>query len=486
MITIDDLVAIPELGMSYLAGAAGGGRPITWAHTCDQAEPWLWVGAGDLMMTTGGGLPADPGVQVEWLERLASTHACGLMVGPERGTPTISEPMRRRADELRFPLIDADFELEFASVAHIVIESALRTERARIVAVRRLYDAWGQALHTRAGLPERLRVLSASLGWRLTVLDLGSGRTLATGADTTRLASAGRPDDPVSVSVPGTCPAELIATPGRRPVDDTLLLHHLAALIGVELEQRANDREERRDMGAELLEELLDGRLPLRAVRSELTRRGLIDPLVLVCFHLTAVGLPERLHHAVTLHERFPLLLRRDERLLAVLPADPELIEQLRADLGTSATAGVSAPLAPALDVAEAARQARLALGHADPDRAAVVGYPELSGLLPRSVAEASELVGRYLEPLLAHDRANGTELVHTLRVFLRRDGAWQSSATELGIHRQTLVYRLRTVHELTGHRPTSTEGTAKFWLALQAGEHTGLLSRSTSEQRNP
>jgi len=483
MITIDELVALPELGMSYLAGASGGSRPITWAHTCDQAEPWRWVGPGDLMMTTGGGLPTDPVMQVGRVERLAETSACGLMVGPRRGTPEISEPMRRRADELRFPVIEVDFELEFAGVAHIVIESALRTERARIVAVRRLYDAWGQALHTRAGLPERLRVLSAALGWQLVLRDQRTGAILATGIDPTdRVEAAHRPDEPVTVGVPGTCPAELSATSGRRPVDDTLLLHHLAALLTVELEQRANDRAARRDAGAELLAELLDGTLPLRAVHSELVRRGLPEPLVLVCFRPKETGEPDRLHHVAALRGRFPLLLRKGGQLLALLPSDPALIERLRTELGTGTTAGVSTPLADALDLIEAARQARLALGHADRDHEPTVHYPALSGLLPRSLDEADQLTARYLEPLRIHDRANGTELVRTLRTFLRLDGAWQATATELGIHRQTLVYRLRTVGELTGLRPASTEGTAKFWLTLQSAEHTGLIDQTIDD----
>lgn len=478
MITIDELVAVPELGMSYLAGAAGGGRPITWAHTCDQAEPWLWVGPGDLMMTTGGGLPSDPRTQVHWLEQLAGTRACGLMVGPKRGTPPLSAAMRQRADELRFPVIDVDFELEFASVAHIVIESALRTERARIVAVRRLYDAWGQALHARAGLPERLRMVSATLGWRLLVRDQRSGRPVASGTDSdTDTERVGhRRGEPTAVGVPGTCPAELVATPGRRPVDDTLLLHHLAALIAVDLEQRADERTERRDSGAELLAELLDGTLPLRAVRSELVRRGLAGPLALARFRPGETAETDRLHHATALRERFPLLLRRGEHLLALLPADPALVEQLSAELGAGTTVGVSAPLTDALELGEAARQAGLALGHASAPDDPVTHYSRLSGLLPRSLGEADRLVAHHLEPLRAHDRANGTELVRTLRAFLRRDGAWQATATELGIHRQTLVYRLRTVGELTGLRPSSTEGTAKFWLTLQAAEATELI----------
>jgi purine catabolism regulator len=472
MITIDELVAIPELGMSYLAGADGGSRPITWAHTCDQTEPWLWVNAGDLMMTTGGGLPADPGDQVTWVERIAATHACGVMIGPRTGTPAVSEPMRTRADELRFPVIDADFELEFANVAHIVIESALRTERTRIVAIRRLYDAWAQGLDGGADLAERLRVVSIALGCGLAVRDERSGRMLAT----TRGPRTGSPS--VVVSVPGTSPAELCAWPTGDPVDE-VPLRNLATLIGVDLATRAAVRSERRSDGARLLTELLDDNLPLTVMRSELTRRNLPLPLVVARF---AAGPPargletDRLHHAAVLGEHTPLLLVRDDQLVAVLPARAELIEKVRAELAADAVTGVSEPFDLTGDLPEAARQAALALEHAAGGAERVVHYGALAGPLPRTITEARQLVSRYLGPVLDHDRAQGTELVATLRAFLDNDRVWQATATQLGIHRQTLAYRLRTVRDLTGLHPSSTEATAMFWLTLRAGTAAGLL----------
>jgi purine catabolism regulator len=475
MITVAQLVAIPTLELSYLAGCSGGGRPITWAHTCDMPDPWTWVGAGDLVLTTGGGLPTEPGEQVEWLVKLAGTRASGLLIGARPGTPEVSGRMREKADELRFPLIDARFELEFAGVAHIVIESALRTERERIVEIRRLYDAYGQALRTRVDLGERLRLVAQNLGWALLLRDRHSGRMIASTASTTSRAP-GSADEVTeeSVNVPGTCPAELIATPARRATLDPLVLHHLAGLIGVELEQRAVERDERRRTGTALLDDLLEGRLPLAAVRVELARRGLPDPLAVVCFSLPEDS--EQLHHADALRGCSPLVSRHGDRLLALLPAHPPLLEELLDELGAGTSAGVSSPLAPVLDVPQAARQARLALAHAASEGRRRAEYPELTGLPPRNLPEATEIVTQYLGPLIEHDRTKRTALVDTLRAFLRQDGGWQATAAELGIHRQTLVYRLRTVRQLTGLKPTSSEGTALFWLALRAGEQAGLF----------
>jgi sugar diacid utilization regulator len=45
----------------------------------------------------------------------------------------------------------------------------------------------------------------------------------------------------------------------------------------------------------------------------------------------------------------------------------------------------------------------------------------------------------------------------------------------DLGVHRQTLVYRLRKAEQLTGLKPTSTRGAAMLWLALQAADSAHL-----------
>ena len=97
--------------------------------------------------------------------------------------------------------------------------------------------------------------------------------------------------------------------------------------------------------------------------------------------------------------------------------------------------------------------------------------------MAPKSLSEARALVGRYLGPLIEHDRTQGAALVATLTTFLRNDGNWKATAFDLGVHRQTLVYRLKLVEQLTGIKPTTTSGIARFWIAIQAGRNTELLA---------
>jgi purine catabolism regulator len=117
MICVRDLVAIKSLGLSMLAGASGGHRFISWAHTVDLPDPWRWVSAGVLVMTTGGGLPKSAEDQALWLEKLAKTRASALIVALRPDAPKLSSLLLNTADRLSFPVVEGSFELEFATLS---------------------------------------------------------------------------------------------------------------------------------------------------------------------------------------------------------------------------------------------------------------------------------------------------------------------------------------------------------------------------------
>ena len=81
-ITVEELVALPELGTSVLAGSGGLNRQIGWAHVCELPSPWDWLGAGDLLMTTGLGIPAGGAEPVPGRGQLADVRPADLSVQP--------------------------------------------------------------------------------------------------------------------------------------------------------------------------------------------------------------------------------------------------------------------------------------------------------------------------------------------------------------------------------------------------------------------
>ena len=81
----------------------------------------------------------------------------------------------------------------------------------------------------------------------------------------------------------------------------------------------------------------------------------------------------------------------------------------------------------------------------------------------------------RALGALADYDQQQGAQLQHTLQVFLEQNRSWQKTAERLNVHRQTLVYRIRRIEEITGLSLDSTEDVAVLWIALRAADIAGL-----------
>ena len=479
MISVDQLAAIPSLGLRFLAGRTGGGRLVTWAHACDLPDPWRWFDKGDLVMTTGTGLPAEADQQAEWMAELISSNVSALVIAAGPDAPEVSERLLSVAEARGFPVLSASFDLHFVSLARTVIESAVENERQRLATIKRLYDVYWQSLHARGTLADRMSALEGATGWALEIRDHAAGEVVASGRQALRTTATGA-DGSVQTPIPGVGEMLLVASPGRSPVTDNPLLQHVGGLIALELEHEAAQRDLLRASGQDLLAGLLDETVTLPGVWPELRHRGMSGPIVVALWGSPGGGplAHESIHRQVCLQAHSPLLMPRLDTLLALVPRDPELLTTIAKKLAPGCAVGVSLPLAANSNVAEAARQAQWGLAHAHDHNLVLSVYGEDTedvDLLPRSVEESRRIARRILGPLLDYDKRNDGELLTSVRVFLTNDGSWQKTADELGIHRQTLVYRLRRAEELTGLKPTSTEGATQLWLALCGADRANL-----------
>ncbi|MDX6468026.1 MAG: hypothetical protein QOI27_3066 [Gaiellaceae bacterium] len=82
------------------------------------------------------------------------------------------------------------------------------------------------------------------------------------------------------------------------------------------------------------------------------------------------------------------------------------------------------------------------------------VGYADvaLEVMLTQNPEEARRFVARELGDLAAEDKAVA-RLRDTLRVFLEEGGSFQATALRLGVHKNTVAYRVRRAEELLGRR---------------------------------
>jgi purine catabolism regulator len=184
------------------------------------------------------------------------------------------------------------------------------------------------------------------------------------------------------------------------------------------------------------------------------------------------------------LHHRFDdagvpnALLTRNQLHIALLPEDEDSLTMLLDALPPSASVGVSAPIDRVVDTRPALLQSTWALHEVKDTDRRLGRYPidrKFSGFLPTSLADCEEAARRCLGPLLAYDEAKGSQLVLSLRVFLEENRSWTRAASRLYVHKQTLVYRMDRVEELTSRQLSSTSDVAELWMSLQAAIAAGL-----------
>ncbi|TMR96903.1 PucR family transcriptional regulator [Nonomuraea basaltis] len=136
--------------------------------------------------------------------------------------------------------------------------------------------------------------------------------------------------------------------------------------------------------------------------------------------------------------------------LLAPAHLAGEVAQTVQSAYGTAA--GVGAPRADPADAWLSWREARQALRIAEhfPRYAPVARWADLG--VHRLLARLGQ---QDLRELAAETAALDTELAHTVEIYLDLGGHAQKTAAELGIHRQTLYYRLGKAERLT-HRDLS------------------------------
>jgi len=238
----------------------------------------------------------------------------------------------------------------------------------------------------------------------------------------------------------------------------------------MEVEKLKASRESRRWSGAELLEDLIDNRYDEDVAGRLLARRGLsVKPWIVAAFASAEAGADSDLH--LRLEERgVPHLLTKRTGASVLLMAHVDRgIRTLAQEVGSAV--GLSDPVSRSSRLADAHREAVWALQGARATGSKIVRYGEdaASPFLPRDRGELRAIVRHILGPLLEYDAEHDTPLVASLRIYLARNRSLKETSEALHVHKQTVVYRMRRVEELTGRRLGRIEDIVDFWLALRA-----------------
>jgi purine catabolism regulator len=502
-----DIINMPELRTRFFAGDKGGGKIVRWAHVCELPDPTEWLGEGELLMTTGIGIPNHQKAQTAYINKLSQAGLAGLMIGENMQAPEDLSALKKAADRLNFPVLMTQYNVPFSSVTRAVIDAGRQEEFDRRNAITRLSVSARMAIEG-LSLEQLLQRLEKDIHAKLMLLDSPEDNQLWFPKNTAipeslREAIKRQPmdfsdtqpvarryilgdGDVLAVSVPSRRGGILMIRHGKNHLLEYSLLYHLVAVLGISMERLHVETERSLRLGSQLLDDLLNLRLSPYELGKQLEQlklniksaclaiaRPVQQKLVEWGFHLSRFNLPVLLHP------------QGDELIILAHAKD---ISSIQAILNTSI--GLSKEIGDYERLPEALREARLALVHTG--ECTVVSYTEIADKvpwLPDNLDEAARIFQKVLGLLEDHDQKQGTPLLHTLRCFLEQNRSWVLAAKQLHIHKTSLIYRIRKIESITGRSLDCTEDVVILWLALRSGEIAGISSskmRRTTKAGDP
>ncbi|WP_148571937.1 PucR family transcriptional regulator [Nocardioides caldifontis] len=485
-------------GPEVLAGGDNLLRRVRWVHVSDQPDIAAYLRGGEVLLTSGTGLPPGAEALRRYVASLAQVGVAALVVRNE-GFRTLPEPMVAEAGARGLPLVRLNHRIGFAEVTRALHGRLLDAELSFLRRADLLRNELMSLLVSEAPLIELVEVIARSLD-RGVIVEDASGRVVALrwpGHDEDALlelwerrsgGSAGQVVGGSSVHAePGMCWSPLMARGapwgrilaldyGPMPTEDAAGLLEVGAVVlnlavtrepGSKVIAQAHD---------ELLEQLFDAD---STCESRVRRRAASLGVALADAPLVGFAIRRRRGSAAGLRSRVEQLFRstsspalvgvHEEQVLGLLQVDDaeHRLRHVVAELDATdpdkswtsrrpVVAGVSTRL-PVAAVSRALRQAVAAAEHASAGSGGVVvhryGDLGLFRLLAHLGAEGrlAGYVRAQLGPLLDHDREGRSPLVETLRSYLEHNGRATETAQALYIERRTVYHRLRAVEELLG-----------------------------------
>jgi purine catabolism regulator len=511
MFSVRALLSHAGLDLSLLAGSEHADRPARWAHVIELLDPSPWLSGREIVLTTGLSLPPDdPAVLHRYVQCLTEADVAGLGFGVSLTHDRVPPALLAAAEEHGMPVFSVPLPTPFIAITEVVARHFALEQQETVQRTLQTHHRITR-LAVRSGITGIVEGLAGALeGWAL-LLDNEGGVLVATPADASERVSdvtrelSGRSSTDgvfaISSSVRGggsmtILPFGPTGMPGGHLAVgkgsaftpyDRLVTSHAISLISIGMQPPAALLTAERGLRAVALAAICgDG--PLPAARDALMHLGFPDAspvsAVVLPAHNDLAALFELVEGVLTTQQRpFALGEHGEDALVVLLAAvDAEqavrlLCKELRRQQHRAVHAGVGEPAAYD-GIRSSVRQAGMASEIARTERRDVKFFRDIPahGLLLASQSQAAleEISASVLAGLREHDSGNRGDLLRSLEVFLRNDGRLDPAARELGVHRNTLRYRMQRIEEVTGLSLSSFSDRVQLWLALKAADLAG------------
>ncbi len=146
-----------------VAGVAGLENVVRAVHILEQPDWTPWVHGGELVLCTGMNFPKKASQQSAFIQAPAQLGVAGLILAVGRFQKAFPKAMRQAANELGFVLLELPWEIPFVDVTESISVALLRQKEAMISSADRLQRRLSQMAIFAKSLQDLTDVLSATL-----------------------------------------------------------------------------------------------------------------------------------------------------------------------------------------------------------------------------------------------------------------------------------------------------------------------------------
>lgn len=469
-ISLSDLLTAGDLDLTVRGTATPGSLPVQWVAVTELEDPAPFLGGGEVVLTTGM-RQRSGAAQRRFVESVHRAGALAIGFGTGLSQDRVPGPLVEEANRLGLPVFEVPYKTPFMAIGKLVADALSADHVGQLRDLLAGHQILAKALLSGRGLGGLLRELAQILGTEVVLHQYGA-----------RIYSAGESapgaqwhSTPIATGMRDRCTLS-VAKPFRAPD----LIAYAQSLISVELNNQARRRVRDRAVNGQLLSDIVTGKLSGQDAVHRLRSAGvsterlqltlLVESAASQARMLPSLPLPAEFNQAVT------AIL--DDRLVILFPdGDPAVLSAALSgylhDAGLTAKVGVGGAYADPAGLRWGYFEAKEGLL-----RGAAVNQPDRLSLASLLMASRdvplADLAAEALDPLLTFDAAHDAELMATLETYLSLNGSVAKVAHALGLHRNTVRYRLSQIADLSGYDPALTADRVHLYLALSVRRLAG------------
>jgi purine catabolism regulator len=171
MITVQDILEIPELNLRLLAGHKSTSNPVRWVHITEVPDPTKWLKGGELLLTTGYSFVGDEHQQVAQIKRLIDHNISGLGFGTGFSFDKVPPAIVAVAEEYGFPLFEVPYHVPFLAITEAVASKIVNEQYSLLQRSLAVHEKLTKIVLEEKGLEAILSTLSALVGCSAVLFD---------------------------------------------------------------------------------------------------------------------------------------------------------------------------------------------------------------------------------------------------------------------------------------------------------------------------